>query len=59
VAARERVGADLIDAIQAGFLASESLPRLVDSVGIEASVAAADSKHGSYLVRNAEVGPGF
>jgi len=36
MAGRERVGADLINAIQARFFASESLPRLVEGIRIEA-----------------------
>jgi hypothetical protein len=42
MAGRERVGADLINAIQARFFVSESLPRLVEVVGVEACLAAGD-----------------
>ena len=48
VTGRERFGPNLIHAIKARFFASESLPRLVEGIGVEACLTAAASEHSSF-----------
>ncbi len=50
MARREQIGPDIINAIQARFFASQSLPRLVEGVGVaDHIVFTADSEHGGTL----------
>jgi hypothetical protein len=45
MAGRERIGADLVNVVAPGFLVLESLPRVLDHVGVEACSTAANSEH--------------
>jgi hypothetical protein len=48
MAGREWLRADFVHMITTGFRAAKPLPRLLDCVGVEAELGAANSEHGRH-----------